>query len=68
MNTKLLKTLKYVFQGYMWFSRDPVDPRRTVYVVFGISAEWQGARHFIVQKKQYATQRTSSSTIYIDRS
>ncbi|KAJ6887797.1 hypothetical protein NC652_028934 [Populus alba x Populus x berolinensis] len=26
-------------QGYMWFSRDPVDPRRTVYVVFGIYAE-----------------------------
>jgi hypothetical protein len=28
----------------------------------------EGARHFIVQKRQHATQRTSSSTIYMDRS
>ncbi|KAJ6976617.1 hypothetical protein NC653_028696 [Populus alba x Populus x berolinensis] len=28
-----------ILLGYMWFSRDPVDPRRTVYVVFGIYAE-----------------------------
>lgn len=68
MNTKHLKTFKYVFQGYMWFSRDPVDPRRTAYVVFGIYMLSEGARHFIVQKRQHATQRTSSSTIYMDRS